>query len=56
VIKIRFNRLAGTFAGTGDAFAAMFLAWYTKLGNLKVCVRDPDRQVFKLRNFSGCLG
>jgi len=37
VIKIRFNRLAGTFAGTGDAFAAMFLAWYTKLGNLKVC-------------------
>jgi len=46
VIKIKFNRLAGTFAGTGDAFAAMFLAWYTKLGNLKVCSRALELYKF----------
>lgn len=35
IIKIKFDRLAGSFAGTGDAFAAMFLAWFTKLKDLK---------------------
>ena len=36
VIKIKFDRLAGSFAGTGDTFAAMFLAWFTRLDDLKV--------------------
>jgi len=35
VVKIEFERLAGTFAGTGDAFAAMFLAWFTIKKDLK---------------------
>lgn len=35
VIKIEFGRLTGTFYGTGDAFAAMILAWLTKLNDLK---------------------
>lgn len=34
-IRIEFDRLPGTFYGTGDTFAAMFLAWFTKLNNLK---------------------
>lgn len=36
VIRIEFDQLTGTFYGTGDAFAAMFLSWLTKLKNLKV--------------------
>ena len=36
IIKIEFNRLAGTYYGTGDAFAAMILAWLTKLKDLQV--------------------
>lgn len=37
-IEIEFDKLPGTFYGTGDAFAAMFLAWFTRLNNdLKVC-------------------
>ena len=36
VIKIKFDRLSGSFAGTGDAFAAQFLAWFTILKDLKV--------------------
>lgn len=36
IVKIEFERLAGTFAGTGDAFAAMFLAWFTITKDLKV--------------------
>ena len=43
MIKIEFDRLAGTFYGTGDAFASMVLAWLTKLKDLKV---------FALRRFS----
>lgn len=35
IIKIKFDRLSGSFAGTGDAFAAMFLAWFTILKDLK---------------------
>ncbi|RNA16759.1 pyridoxal kinase [Brachionus plicatilis] len=35
VIRIEFDQLTGTFYGTGDAFAAMFLSWLTKLNNLK---------------------
>jgi pyridoxine kinase len=31
VIKIESKRLVGHFTGTGDAFAAMLLAWYAKL-------------------------
>lgn len=31
VIKIEFDRLPCEFTGTGDCFAAMFIAWYTKL-------------------------
>ena len=33
IIKIEFERLNGTFYGTGDAFAAMVLAWLSKLDN-----------------------
>jgi len=33
IIEIEFKRLPGTFYGTGDAFAAMVLAWLTRLGN-----------------------
>jgi pyridoxal/pyridoxine/pyridoxamine kinase len=36
LIRIEFDRLPGTFYGTGDAFAAMILAWLTKLKDLKV--------------------
>ena len=36
IIKIKFARLIGSFAGTGDAFAAMVLAWLTILKDLKV--------------------
>lgn len=35
IIRIEFDRLAGSFAGTGDAFAAQFLAWNTILKDLK---------------------
>ncbi|CAF0898403.1 unnamed protein product [Brachionus calyciflorus] len=35
IIKIEFDRLPGTFYGTGDAFAAMLFAWLTKLNDLK---------------------
>lgn len=35
LIKIKFDRLSGSFAGTGDAFAAQFLAWFTVLKDLK---------------------
>ena len=35
LIQIEFEKLPGTFYGTGDAFAAMVLAWYTKLKDLK---------------------
>lgn len=35
LIKIKFDRLSGSFAGTGDAFAAQFLAWFTLLKDLK---------------------
>ena len=36
-IEIEFDRLPGTFYGTGDAFAAMVLAWLTRLNyDLKV--------------------
>lgn len=34
-LKITFDRLPGRYYGTGDTFAAMFLAWYTKLNKLK---------------------
>lgn len=36
IIQIEFDRLSGTFYGTGDAFAAMLLAWLTRLNDLKV--------------------
>ena len=36
LIKIEFDRLNGTFTGTGDAFAAMVLAWLARLKDLKV--------------------
>jgi len=36
IVKIEFERLKGIYYGTGDTFAAMFLAWYTKLKNLKL--------------------
>ena len=36
IVKIEFERLKGIYYGTGDTFAAMFLAWFTKLNNLKV--------------------
>jgi hypothetical protein len=36
IIKIKFERLSGSFAGTGDAFAAQVLAWLTILKDLKV--------------------
>ena len=38
LIKIEFERLPGVFYGTGDTFAAMFLAWFTKLNDLKVYI------------------
>lgn len=37
IIKIEFSRLTGDFTGTGDAFAAMLLAWYTKLNGDLAC-------------------
>jgi pyridoxal/pyridoxine/pyridoxamine kinase len=36
LIQIEFDKLPGTFYGTGDAFAAMVLAWLTRLNDLKV--------------------
>ncbi len=40
LIKIEFDRLSGSFTGTGDAFASMVFAWYTKLNDLKVFIID----------------
>jgi pyridoxal/pyridoxine/pyridoxamine kinase len=36
LIQIEFDKLPGTFYGTGDAFAAMVIAWFTRLNDLKV--------------------
>lgn len=35
IIKIDFDRVHGSFSGTGDAFAAMLIAWLSKLDNMK---------------------
>lgn len=33
--KIEFSKIPGLYYGTGDTFAALFLAWFTKLNDLK---------------------
>lgn len=38
LIQIEFDKLQGVFYGTGDAFAAMVLAWLTRLKDLKVYI------------------
>ena len=52
LIKIEFDRMVGTFYGTGDAFAAMVLAWLTKLKDLKVCfLKNIFYQLFIFMDF-----
>jgi pyridoxal/pyridoxine/pyridoxamine kinase len=51
LIQIEFDKLPGTFFGTGDAFAAMVLAWLTRLNDLKVDFDVPRKLKNKFQRF-----
>ena len=54
IIKIEFNRLPGTFYGTGDAFASMVFAWLTKLRDLKsACEHTISAMLHILKRTNG---
>jgi len=56
IITIEFERIPGTYYGTGDAFAAMLLAWLAKLDNLKsACEHTTSAMLHILKRTSARL-